>query len=52
MSEQPDELPGLDPGQFTGGTPAGEDDPGAFVSQDQSHPDEQTEPPQQTEDET
>jgi hypothetical protein len=33
---QPPQPPGLDPEQFVGGTPAGEDDPHAFTSNDQS----------------
>jgi len=36
MTSQPPHPPGLDPEQFVGGTPAGEDDPHAFVSNDQS----------------
>jgi hypothetical protein len=36
MTSQPPHPPGLDPEQFVGGTPAGEDDPHAFTSNDQS----------------
>ena len=36
MTSQPPRPPSLDPEQFVGGTPAGEDDPHAFVSNDQS----------------
>lgn len=35
-SNTPEDLPGIDPDQFVGGTPAGESDTGAFVSNDQS----------------
>lgn len=37
MSERdPKDLPGLDPDQFVGEPPAGDSDPGGFVSDDQS----------------
>ena len=36
MSASPPDLPGLDPDEFVGGPPAGEGDPSAFTSNDQS----------------
>jgi hypothetical protein len=45
---QPPHPPRLDPEQFVGGTPAGDDDPHAFASNDQSDPDH-TQPPEETE---
>ena len=36
MSESPADLPGLDPDEFVGEPPTGEQDPVAFTSGDQS----------------
>jgi hypothetical protein len=36
VSQTPEDLPGLDPEQFVGGPPTGDEDPMAFTSGDQS----------------
>jgi hypothetical protein len=36
VSQPPEDLPGLDPGQFVGDPPTGEEDPLGFTSGDQS----------------
>lgn len=46
MSESPSSLPGLDPDEFVGGPPTGEDDPGGFTSGDQSTAEPEHEPGQ------
>ena len=48
---QPPHPPGLDPEQFVGGTPAGDDDPHAFASNDQSDT-EHAEQPEQPDEST